>query len=44
MKSFILKGKISDIIRQIKLMQIELKLKEYENWVFYPVGRKNNER
>lgn len=36
MKSFVLKGKISEVIRQIKLMQKELELKEYDNWIFHP--------
>ena len=36
MRSFILKGKISEVIRQIKLMEKELELKEYDNWIFYP--------
>ena len=36
MKSLVLKGKISEVIRQIKLMQKELELKEYDKWIFYP--------
>ena len=45
MKSLVLKGTISEVIRQIKLMQIELKLKEYDNWIFYPALRSvSNER
>lgn len=43
MKSFILKGKISEVIRQIKLMKKELKLKEYDNWIFHPEMRYYNE-
>ena len=36
MKTIVLKGKISEVIRQIKLMEKELELKEYDNWIFHP--------
>ena len=36
MKSLVLKGTISEVIRQIKLMEKELELKEYDNWIFNP--------
>lgn len=36
MESFVLKGTISEVIRQIKLMEKELEFKEYDNWIFHP--------